>query len=180
VLRPVLAALNHMDKMKYLLLLLIITGCTSNLVDESKTTSEPHIIVNESDWSYWKPMQKVAPKYPMKMNLKGQMGCVNVSYVVNSDGSVTNPIIVKSIPESGFNKTSIKAALKFKYQPSDTNLSLIPVRTSNIFTFTISKGSKTKDAEFMSKVRAMCKVDLTSQSSSQPSAAGTPQSGAPN
>ena len=47
------------------------------------------------------PIDRVKPRYPKTAALKGGEGWVKLSYIVNEDGSVSSPIVVKTHQASG-------------------------------------------------------------------------------
>lgn len=85
-----------------------------------------------SDGDYL-PLVKVQPMYPERALSRGMSGWVIVQFTVTSQGTVSNPVVVKDCawiqphgmkgedchdsPNSIFDSASIRAALKFKYKP---------------------------------------------------------------
>lgn len=69
-----------------------------------------------SDGEYL-PLFKVAPIYPRRAQSRGIEGFVILSFTVTKNGSVKDPVVVESKPESIFDRAAIDAALKFKYRP---------------------------------------------------------------
>lgn len=63
------------------------------------------------------PIFKVAPMYPRRAQSRGVSGYCIVEYVVTSTGAVRDPTPVDCQPQGYFEKTSVRAALKFKYKP---------------------------------------------------------------
>ena len=149
--------------MRYIILCLLLVGCSSTENQKADLVPEPNIVLNGDDTSYWEPTVKVAPVYPALMAQRGQMGCVNVSYVITSEGNIANPRVIKAYPESGFEKASIKAVMKFQYIPSVNNIDRVPIRTNNLFTYTIDTGFGSKKMEDINVfLHEKCQVDLTS------------------
>lgn len=63
------------------------------------------------------PIVKVAPIYPRRAQSRGIEGYVIVEFTVTKNGSVRDPVVVESNPESIFDRAAMDAALKFKYKP---------------------------------------------------------------
>ena len=60
----------------------------------------------------------LSPKYPRYALSRGKEGYAIVEVVINTDGTVRNPTIVKEEPNDwGFGKAAIKAAKQLKYAP---------------------------------------------------------------
>lgn len=64
------------------------------------------------------PVFVLSPKYPRYALSRGKEGYAIVEVVINTDGTVRNPTIVKEEPNDwGFGKAAIKAAKQLKYAP---------------------------------------------------------------
>jgi protein TonB len=88
-----------------------------------------------SDGDYL-PIDKNAPHYPMTARTRGIEGYCVVEDTVTGAGTVKDPVVVESNPRGVFDKTSIEAALKFKYRPRVVNGEAIEVRgVRNIFNY---------------------------------------------
>ena len=72
--------------------------------------------LSSSDGEYL-PIVKVAPIYPRRAQSRGIEGFVIVEFTVTSSGSVRDPHVLHSEPESIFDQAAIDAAAKFKYKP---------------------------------------------------------------
>ena len=60
----------------------------------------------------------VLPPYPENERMRGQEGWVVLSYVVNPDGSVADPIVENSSGQAGFERAALKAAAATRYSPA--------------------------------------------------------------
>lgn len=97
-----------------------------------------------SDGEYL-PIVKVQPQYPRRALSRGMSGWVIVEFTVNENGVVQDPMVVNNCgwvksarsegecvdsPNSVFDSSAMKAALKFKYKPKviDGN----PVATAGV------------------------------------------------
>lgn len=63
------------------------------------------------------PIFKVAPMYPRRANSRGVTGYCIVEYTVTTTGATKDVFAVDCEPAGYFERTSVKAALKFKYKP---------------------------------------------------------------
>ena len=86
------------------------------------------------------PIVKVAPVYPRRANRRGIEGYCTVEYTVTKNGSIRSPVPVDCKPSGIFEKTSIKAATKFKYKPRVVDGQAIEVAgVQNRFTFRLEQ-----------------------------------------
>ena len=98
--------------------------------------------ISEGDYL---PIVKVQPQYPRRALSRGMSGWVIVEFTVTERGTVADPVVVANCgwiksarkegdcmdsPNSVFNSSALKAALKFKYKPKviDGN----PVATAGV------------------------------------------------
>jgi protein TonB len=92
-----------------------------------------------SDGDYL-PMVKIAPAYPVSALTRRIEGYCCVEYTVTPNGRVKDVFVVDAKPKKVFDKTSIKAALKFKYRPRFVNGEAIEVRgVRNIFYYKLEQ-----------------------------------------
>ena len=71
--------------------------------------------VGEGDYL---PIVKVAPIYPARALQRGLEGFCVVQYTVTSLGTIKDPVIIEDQCSSSlFHRSSLQAALKFKYKP---------------------------------------------------------------
>ena len=86
------------------------------------------------------PIVKVAPVYPRRANTRGIEGYCTVEYTVAKNGSIRNPTAIDCQPKGVFERSSVKAALKFKYKPRVVDGQAIEVAgVRNRFTFKLEK-----------------------------------------
>ncbi|MEJ8567285.1 energy transducer TonB [Elongatibacter sediminis] len=94
-----------------------------------------------SDW--WLPARKAAPEYPARALAKRTEGCVSVAFVIESDGSTSSHHPLISFPSTIFNRSAVKAARQFRYEPADSETQSPPaVYTFNTFTYQIGPSRK--------------------------------------
>ena len=87
------------------------------------------------------PIVKVSPAYPRQAQRRLIEGYALVEFVVTKNGAVRDPKVIESSPPGVFDRTSIAAALKFKYKPKVVNgqpIALSGVR--NLFKYELTDG----------------------------------------
>ncbi len=67
------------------------------------------------------PIVKVKPVYPRRAQQRGIEGYVLLEFVVTTSGAVRDPVVVEAQPPGVFERSAIRAALKFKYKPKVAN-----------------------------------------------------------
>jgi protein TonB len=94
--------------------------------------------VGEGDYL---PIVKVAPIYPQRALSRGIEGYCVVQYVVTKNGTIRDPFVVEGqCTSSLFQRSSIQAALKFKYKPRVMDGQAVEVPgVQNKFTFEIQE-----------------------------------------
>jgi len=94
--------------------------------------------VGEGDYL---PIVKVAPIYPQRALSRGVEGFCVVQYTVTRNGTVRDPFVIEDqCTSSLFHRSSIQAALKFKYKPRVVDGQAIEVPgVRNKFTFEIQE-----------------------------------------
>lgn len=91
------------------------------------------IDVGGGTWSQdgeYMPFFKPEPDYPTIALQRGIEGYVIVQFDVTEEGAVENPVVLEAKPPSIFDRSAIRAALKFKYKPKILNGQ--PVRVSGV------------------------------------------------
>ncbi len=72
------------------------------------------------------PLSRIPPVYPMRARRKGLEGWVRVSFEVDTEGSVSNLMVLEGKPPGIFDKSVIKCVSKWRYKPG--TLEGVPVR----------------------------------------------------
>ena len=81
-------------------------------------------------------MQRVEPKYPAQAALQGIQGSVTVRFMVEPDGSVSDPVVTDAKPRRGiFDDASLHAVRRWKFKPVAA-----PTPTSVTLVFKLGKG----------------------------------------
>ena len=93
--------------------------------------------VGEGDYL---PIVKVAPIYPQRALARGLEGYCVVQYTVTRNGTIRDPFVVEDqCTSSMFHRSSVEAALKFKYKPRVMDGEAVEVPgVQNKFTFEIT------------------------------------------
>jgi len=68
-----------------------------------------------------RPIERVEPRYPRSAQRKSLEGWVDVSFVVQPDGTVTDPIVEDSSRIRVFEESALIAISKWKYKPATRN-----------------------------------------------------------
>jgi len=100
----------------------------------------------EAVLDYWLVKNKVAPEYPEKAKNRRVSGCVEFSLIIDSNGRVLTPTIIKAFPEGVFNIQAIKAIKKWKWIPTVSNSRRQAVATTIQHDFVTRNSSNGKDA----------------------------------
>lgn len=95
------------------------------------------LTVNDGEYL---PIVKVAPQYPRRALQRGLEGYVLLEFTVTPQGSVKDPRVVESSPPGIFDRSAIRAALRFKYKPRVVDGNPTKVEgVRNRITFTLAK-----------------------------------------
>lgn len=101
--------------MQHKLSILALTLCSFPIWAEQVNTSrliEAVTVVNA------KPIERMHPRYPVRAARAGQEGWVKLSFVIDKQGNVVEPIIEDSSGIKGFEKEAIRALKQWKYNPA--------------------------------------------------------------
>jgi protein TonB len=63
------------------------------------------------------PIVRVNPQYPLRASERGIEGWVEVVFTISKLGTVKDPAVLNSHPSSIFDRASLKAIRKWKYNP---------------------------------------------------------------
>lgn len=113
------------------------------------------LVQQKSGPVYWEVTEQKAPRYPLSALTHNWSGCVTVSFIVLSDGTVGDMEVLKSKPKSKgvFKKRSLKTVKQFKFRPTKFNPEAKPARLTKILTYTQGEDRKEKAR----KLRKACK-----------------------
>ncbi len=100
---------------------------------------DPHSADSKENIQPYKAISKTTPIYPKRAQSSGMEGSVVLEYTINTEGNVVD-IRVMGTTDETFNKTAIRAAEKFVYEPSinlDTGLPIDTPGVRGAFTFVL-------------------------------------------
>ncbi len=63
------------------------------------------------------PLVRVNPDYPQRALARGIEGWVEVQFTIDETGAVTDPAVVASSPQDVFDKSTINAVSRWRYNP---------------------------------------------------------------
>jgi len=121
----------------------ILTGTTFALLSACTSTPEvalsqtpKNIDITELD-QYWIHENKEfsLPINPKKIPPKGSDGFVEIAYLIDSNGNLFNPKIIKSHPEGLWDYSGLKALKKIKYKKAESNSERTPVYVTSRIEF---------------------------------------------
>jgi len=67
------------------------------------------------------PIVRIDPQWPREALLEGAEGWVEVEFTILPDGSVDDPVILQSEPPRLFDRSAIRAILRWKFKPRIVN-----------------------------------------------------------
>ena len=113
----------------------------------SATPAETDIVISGAGFSLgvgegdYLPIVKVAPIYPQRALSRGIEGYCMVQYTVTRQGTIRDPIVIEDqCTNSIFHRSSLQAALKFKYKPRVIDGQAVEVpAVRNKFTYVIEE-----------------------------------------
>jgi len=113
----------------------------------SATPAETDIVISGAGFSLgvgegdYLPIVKVAPIYPQRALSRGIEGYCVVQYTVTRQGTIRDPIVIEDqCTNSMFHRSSLQAALKFKYKPRVIDGQAVEVPgVRNKFTYVIEE-----------------------------------------
>lgn len=96
-----------------------------------------------------KAIQQEKPAYPKRMAASGIKGLVLVSFVVLENGSVSEPVILRS-NNPGFDEAAIEAILKWKFEPALLNGKPVKMKIGQEILFELRGGRESYVVEAQS------------------------------
>ncbi|KXU35590.1 hypothetical protein AXK11_00655 [Cephaloticoccus primus] len=84
------------------------------------------------------PRFRVQPQYPFEMRRAGVEGEVLVEFIVDSNGEVRNPFIVRS-SQRDFEQSAIQAVSKWKFRPGRKGGRNVNTRVQQLLSFTLQQ-----------------------------------------
>lgn len=106
---------------------------------------------------YWVVSKTSQPEYPQSAIRNKQSGCVEFTFVINSQGQPEQLTVSKSFPEGVFDRAAFRAMRNFRWQATPENSAQQPVKTAFQMDFT-RRGS-----ENFREARLACSVPKSRQ-----------------
>ena len=63
------------------------------------------------------PIVRIDPQWPREALIEGKEGWVEVEFTILPDGSVEDPVVINSEPPRLFDRSAIRAILRWKFKP---------------------------------------------------------------
>lgn len=107
-------------KRKYLFKLLFLSQCFafSSFAKDVNVEEKPRQL---DVLKAAEPIKRVNPKYPYIMAKSGKEGWVRVSFVINEEGKVIDPIVHDSSGSEYFERAALRAVKEWQYSPATVN-----------------------------------------------------------
>lgn len=74
------------------------------------------------------PIAQIQPQYPTRAAERGIEGFVIVEFDVNETGAVVDPEVLVSVPDGVFDRASLRALERWRYQPKFIDGKAVPMR----------------------------------------------------
>ena len=139
-----------MKKYFVISLISLLAGCASNQLtkDSQAVDSGLEQPADESEFaSLWTQTKRVNPQYPISAARDGLSGCVNLSFVVNNEGRVTEQQVTDSFPKGVFEKKAIEALKRWRWKPTTANPDNQPARSTVQLDFMVQYSKNITEAE---------------------------------
>jgi protein TonB len=82
-----------------------------------------------------RPLQRVAPEYPVRARARGAAGAVTLSILVGADGRVRDVRVLKADPPDLFEEAAVDAVRQWTFTPGEYNGSPVDVRVEQTLRF---------------------------------------------
>lgn len=109
--------------------------------------------------TFARPIERSPPRFPATPLRRGQEGWVIVSYVVQTDGTVADPIVIDSSGVEDFEKAALDTVLAWTFQPATQDGKPVQqCETETQLTFAIEtreRGARKKFASRYKKIRKL-------------------------
>ena len=63
------------------------------------------------------PIVQIEPQWPREALIEGIEGVVNIEFTINEDGTVSDPRVISAQPPRVFNRSALRAILRWKFKP---------------------------------------------------------------
>ena len=120
-----------MRRILFLTSALALSACNSTS-DVNEDEIKPVDFVGDKNAleKMWIVSKNDYPRYPPDAAKNGISGCVDFSFVINSEGKAQNIEVIKAIPDSTFIRSATKSLKNFRWQPTELNTVRQPAITT--------------------------------------------------
>lgn len=137
--------------MKYMTTALVWLFTVPCIAEETAETPRQLEVFNEAQ-----PLERVHPKFPFSMAKVGKEGWVRISFVIDEQGKVVDPIIHDSSGSKSFEKATIAAVKQWQYSPATVNGKPVEQCDSKVqFDFKLSGDRKGVSERFLKSYRKL-------------------------
>lgn len=117
--------------------IIFLCGCSST---PTQSLSQTPIEIEQSDLNkYWQQTQKHFRFNTKSLKEPTTNGIVKLKYLIDSNGQIFSPIIVKSVPKGMWDEFALNALKNLQYIKSESNVTGIPVYVTTKFEFGTGK-----------------------------------------
>ncbi len=99
-----------------------------------------------------RPIKREAPLYPVNMRRSGLEGRVQVSFVINTEGRVVNPVVMRS-NNPWFERPAIEAILRWQFHPGVINGKKVNTLAHQLLEFVMDNGGAPDGLWFVPRLR---------------------------
>ena len=111
------------------------TPSAEAIAKNTSPSAQEHDADNKSVISGIMPIIKVNPIYPNRAASHGIEGWVRVEFTIQVDGSVTDAVVVQSMPEAVFDDATLDAIKQWQFKPKMVNGVAVPQRAGQQLQF---------------------------------------------
>ena len=98
-----------------------------------------------------KALTSIQPTYPKNAARRSKEGYVVYTFIIEADGTISNPYVIDSYGLSIFEKTTLRALKKFEWQPATLNGE--PVASSHQYKFSFRLSNQSARPAFVDKYK---------------------------
>lgn len=110
--------MNKPYLLRFMPVALALFALSAQATKAPELTSQPDLSEHIATVIQAQPVKRVDPEYPVSSARKGQEGWVAVSFVINEDGEVEDPVVQDSSGLKAFEKATLQAVKRWQYSPA--------------------------------------------------------------
>jgi TonB family protein len=85
------------------------------------------------------PLVRIEPRYPTREKILRFEGWVKVQFTITKEGTVTDAIVVDSVPKNTFDRAALSAIKRWKFKPKIIDGMAFEQRAEQLFEFKLTK-----------------------------------------